>query len=285
MDDGTLKVWDWSSNTVLFNLNWLSYAQTNNICNVKFLKSGLLAAPSASATINVWDVTTGQVRFSLPDSVLALEELSNSYLASSSIYGGINIWNTVTGQRVNQIQTGGRHFALKQTRVANYLASASEYGYIFIWNVNTLQAVDTLAGHTDQVPFLDSTPDGLLLSGSYDYTVRLWNISKMDELNTRPVPTRITSMKVISSDQLVVAFMADFIQIIKITLDNVLTLASQVNLIRSYRVIDMRLTRENILLLAQGDGSVIFLNTNTSTFLQALRPSSSSFPLAMDLIG
>jgi WD40 repeat protein len=288
MSDNTLKIWDWSSNTILFNLNWLpmslpinqAYARTN----VKFLANGLLAAP-ANNSVNIWDVTTGQVKFALQQQVYALEQLSNSNLASFGSDLFIKIWSTFTGQLLLQFKTANYHLVLKQTSIPNYLASASNNNCIYIWDVNTLMLVNTLIGHTDQVYLLELAPSGLLLSGSLDKTVRLWNVTKASSLSSVNMGRPATCMKMISDSQLVVGFQANYLQIINISSSSVLSLASQVNLITNSQLYDMRLTSENILLLCQVDGSVFFFNLNTSSFQQALTPTPLAVTFSLDLIG
>jgi WD40 repeat protein len=292
MSGNTLNVWDWSSNQILLTLNWspqtmpsaAAYAYTS----VKFLANGLLAAPTASFKVNIWNVTSGQVKLSLShQGVYALEQLNNSNLVSVGSNRLIKIWSTITGQLIYQALTPSYQYALKQTNIANYLASASKDHNVYIFDTNSLTTLYTLSGHGDEVYLLDLTPSGLLLSGSYDYTVKLWNVTNSNPLSSATFSYRPACLKVVSSNQLVVGFPTTYIKIVNISSANVLTIVSQVNLITNSQVNDMRLTIENILLLDQSDGYVFFLDTNTFTFQQALLPDTSGAAAhwSLDLIG
>jgi WD40 repeat protein len=287
MSDNSLKIWDWSTNTVLWNLNWFSKGTTYIHYNeMKFLSNGLLVASYSSSTMNVWNVTTGQVRFSLSGSVYALEQLSNGNLISSGTDNYFRIWNAQTGQLVYQLLDASTHFSLKQTLTPNLLASGCLDRNIYIWDISSLRKVFTLSGHVDQVYFLDLIPTGLLISGSLDYTVKLWNMTQTSSpLSSIIFPNAINCLKVVSKSQLVVGLTANYIQFVNINASNVLSLGIKVNLIANTYVYDMRVTMENILLLSQVDGSVFFLNLNTSTFKQALLPSTSVAAFSLDLIG
>jgi WD40 repeat protein len=296
LSDNTLKLWDWSTNTFLLNLNWLPQKMPNVAgstwpgTNIKFLANGLVAAPYNSTTVNIWDVTTsggGQVKFSLNHTVFGLEQLSNSNLASCGTDWFIKIWSTITGALLYQTKTADHHYALKQTNIPSYLASACSDENVYIWDINTLNKAYRLSGHSDQVYLLDLTPQGLLLSGSLDNTVKLWNVTRTIFLSSAYIGVSPTCMKVVSSNQLVVGFQFNYIKIINISSANVLTVASQVNLVTNSPVDSMRLTFENILLLGQEDGNFFFMNMNTTTFMQGLRPpySSSVEPFDFDLIG
>jgi WD40 repeat protein len=291
MSDNTVKIWNWSSNEVLLSFNWSPqttpgsgvYSRTN----IKFLANGLLAASSAtSTTVNIWNVTSGQVVFSLNHQAFALEQLSNSNLVSSGFDGFTKVWSTLTGQLIFKLGTASHQYALKQINIPNGLASSGNDCNVYIWDLNARTLLYTLRGHTNQAYLLDSTPKGLLLSGSLDNTVKLWNVTNTNPLSSLNIAGSPICMKVVSSSQLVVGFQANYIQILNISLANVLTVASQVNLITNSQVNDMRLTMENILLLGQADGLVFFLNINTSTFQQALLPSTPGVAhWSLDLIG
>jgi WD40 repeat protein len=292
MSDNTLKIWNWSSNAILFNLNWAPLTQPYNYVitrtNLKFLANGLLAAPSSGNTLSIWDTATGQVKFAINGAVSSLEQLSNSNLATTGNDKMLKIWSSTTGKLLYQTGTDNyMHFALKQTLVPNYLASACQDNKIYIWDINTLRQVATLIGHTDQVYLLELMPNGLLISGSIDYTVKLWNISSSSTspLSSISFSAQMSCMKPVSNNQFVVGFQANYIQFINISSsNNTMTMTSQVNL--NTEVYDMRLTSGNVLALCQKDGSVVFMNTNTQAFVQTSTPAGSSIaPWSLDLIG
>jgi WD40 repeat protein len=56
------------------------------------------------------------------------------------------------------------------------LASAGDDANIKIWNPMDGSLKRTLTGHTSAIYSLDVMNNGLLVSASYDYTVRVWNV-------------------------------------------------------------------------------------------------------------
>jgi hypothetical protein len=287
LSDGTLKIWDWSTNTILFTLPWIRSGNSNSAGNIKFLSNGsLLAAPFNSTTISVWNTSTGQVKFLLASTFLSAEQLSNSNLMISGLDNFIRIWNITTGRLLLQVNTGNLHYALKQTSTVNLVASGCSDNKVYVWDIKTLNPVYKLTGHSNQVNFIESTPiGGLVVSGSLDNTLKLWDVTIPNALSSLSVANTITCLTMISNSQLVVGFAKNYIQFVNITSANTLISAQTVNLVTNSQVKDMRLTMENILLMAQADGSVFFMNTNTSTFIQALTLVDSAVAYNLDLIG
>ena len=65
------------------------------------------------------------------------------------------------------------------------ILAISEDNNITFWNPDTGKRLHELSGHTEQVTSLAFSPDGkILISGSYDRTIRLWNVRKRKELGT-----------------------------------------------------------------------------------------------------
>ena len=50
------------------------------------------------------------------------------------------------------------------------------YTHTQVWDIHTLECVRVLEGHTEAVLALAVSPAGCLISGSYDSTVRFWDL-------------------------------------------------------------------------------------------------------------
>ena len=65
------------------------------------------------------------------------------------------------------------------------ILAMNEENNITFWNADTGQRLHQLSGHTERVTSLAFSPDGkILVSGSYDRTIRLWNVRTRKELGT-----------------------------------------------------------------------------------------------------
>ena len=77
------------------------------------------------------------------------------------------------------VQAGHRAMikALALSADNRLLASAGADNIIIIWDVASRKQILYLAGHTEWIFALAFSPDGRLASGSYDGTVKIWNIA------------------------------------------------------------------------------------------------------------
>jgi WD40 repeat protein len=283
MSDNTLQIWNWSDNTILFSMQGDFSYWTNPV----FLSNGLLAASgSAGSTVNVWNISTGQLVFSLNAGYLALEELCTGYLATTGDDNLLSTWSITNGSLIDQVTVSGTQNALKQTPVNNYLASGSNNAKVYIWNITNLASVATLAGHTNGVYLLDTTQSGLLVSGSDDFSLILWNLttfSLLDQLFA--LKTGWAQLLAISDNQLVFGD-RDYngVQLVDIISSTNLSLGAHITLPNN-NFNNFRLNSQNVLLVANSDRSVNFLNLNTSMVMQTLTPPHSAQVMFMDIVG
>ncbi len=62
---------------------------------------------------------------------------------------------------------------------ADRLASGGSDNMVRVWDLSTQKVVNNFVGHTGSIAALASDPSGkLLVSGSFDTTVRLWQIDR-----------------------------------------------------------------------------------------------------------
>jgi hypothetical protein len=286
MIDGRLLIWNWTNNSILFDLPWF-YSTPSNI---KYLKNNLLAAPASPSLINIWDITSGRVKFSVGGGVYDLELLSNGNLVNTGADKVIRIWSTANAVMTGRISVNASVYTLEQIN-ATTLAGGSSDGYIYAWNLDTLQMTMSWSAHTSAVTSLDLTPSsGLLVSASAtDMNIKAWNTAASSITCTGQLTFSwaINCVKIIDNSLIALGLASNYIQFVNVTQTGVLSLAYQVPLPDpSSQALDLSLTAEGYLVVALTDGLVAFLQVNTSNYLLELIPVAYSIASAyIDLIG
>ncbi len=140
---------------------------TNSVRCIELLNKDLIASGSSNSSIIIWDLTTYSIRFTLTgheNEVKCIKFLSSSLMASGDLNGLIIIWNWVTGERIH-----------------------------------------TLVSHTSSLEYssLDLYDQQTLISGSWDKTVKFWNITNGSLIQSINVNFRVSTLAMIKrSEQL-----------------------------------------------------------------------------------
>ena len=105
-------------------------------------------------------------------------------------YGHIRWWNTATGKEIGDLYANkGRVNGMIMLPNGKQIAtcggeSAFTDAEIKIIDIATRQVVKTLKGHGNSPTSLVATEDGRVFSGSYDRTIKLWNLATAESLAT-----------------------------------------------------------------------------------------------------
>jgi WD40 repeat protein len=177
--DGQVRLWDVETEKVV--AKWTGHTDAaGSLC--WSVDDALLVSGSNDGTIRVWDVESG-------DTVLGPIETGHEFVCAV-IYspdttkiatGGykenaLKIWDAKTGNLLSTIEHNSVVWSLAWTSDQKNLITGSNTS-ITIFDTATWQQIAILEGHQTSVYCLSLFQnDRLLASGSFDETVRLWNL-------------------------------------------------------------------------------------------------------------
>ena len=181
--DNTVRLWDLESRRQIALL-----PHAASITGAACSPDGRWMATSTeeeTKPLLLWDLVTQQsttvplTNFWLRPNSLAFSP-DGKLLAFSELYKGVHVWNLDAHKVIAQLPA--YHHWLGPLGLAfspdgqTLAYTENEAGDIVLWNVHEQSVVRRLKGHTGNVTGLAFTPDGqLLVSGSVDRTVKLWD--------------------------------------------------------------------------------------------------------------
>ncbi len=142
---------------------------------------------SNDRTIRIWDVRTGINLKTLRDNApyeVFFESVAVTPDGNYIICGtnkAIKKLDVKEGNSTAFPEFSGYVFSLALTHDGKYLASGLLHENIVVWDVKTRQYLKTLKGHEkfSRVNSVVMTPQGKLISGSSDSTIRIWDIERL----------------------------------------------------------------------------------------------------------
>ncbi len=142
-----------------------------------------LASGDRDFIVRLWDPDTGRDRASLEGHTHPIYTLAFSpdgqTLASGDYSGVVMLWDVTSGRLRATLQAQEDEItAVTFAPDGRTLATASGAN-VRLFDAATLQLLAKLEGHQGKVRCLAYSPDGTrLASGSYDQTVRLWDVAQ-----------------------------------------------------------------------------------------------------------
>ena len=146
---------------------------------VAFSPSGeLIAAGGRNGVIRVWDVASGKVVSDVKAHRRRIHSLQFSLigqLVSASDDQMVKIIDPKAGTVDNSLPRHPSKLFSAQLLPNDVIATGGSDNLIRIWNLDTQSEVGMLRGHTGTVTSMDAGA-GVLVSGSYDTQVRVWQV-------------------------------------------------------------------------------------------------------------
>lgn len=216
---GQLLVWEWQSESYILK----QQGHFDSMNSLVYSPDGQKIITTADdGKIKVWDVNTGFciVTFTEHTSGVTACEFAKrgNVLFTSSLDGSIRAWDLIRYRNFRTFTAPTRlsfsSLAVDPSGEVVCAGSLDSFD-IHIWSVQTGQLLDRLAGHEGPVSSLAFAPNGgVLVSGSWDHTVRIWSIFDR---------TQTSEPLQLQADVLDVAFRPDSLQLAVSTLDGQLT--------------------------------------------------------------
>lgn len=216
---GQLLVWEWQSESYILKqqghfdaMNALVYSPDGQ----------RIVTTADDGKIKVWDIESGFciVTFTEHTSGITACEFAKkgNVLFTASLDGSIRAWDLIRYRNFRTFTAPERlSFSCMAVDPSGEVVAAGSIDSfdIHIWSVQTGQLLDRLTGHEGPVSSLAFAPNGgLLVSGSWDKTARIWSIFNR---------TQTSEPLQLMSDVLDIAFRPDSLQIAISTLDGQLT--------------------------------------------------------------
>lgn len=178
---GQLLVWEWQSESYILK----QQGHFDSMNALVYTPDGQRVITTADdGKIKVWDVKSGFciVTFTEHTSGVTACEFTKkgNVLFTSSLDGSIRAWDLIRYRNFRTFTAPTRlSFSCLAIDPSGEVvcAGSMDSSDIHTWSVQTGQLLDRLAGHESPISALAFAPDGShLVSGSWDNTVRIWNI-------------------------------------------------------------------------------------------------------------
>ncbi|ANB13690.1 Pwp2p [Sugiyamaella lignohabitans] len=178
---GQLLVWEWQSESYIIKQQG-HYDAMNSL--VYSPDGSKIVTASDDGKIKVWDAISGFAIVTFTEHTSAVTSLQfskkGSVLFSASLDGSIRAWDLIRYRNFRTFTSPHRiqftSLAIDPSGEVVCAGSLDDFD-IHLWSVQTSQLLDRLSGHQGPVSSLCfGNEGGLLVSGSWDKTVRIWSI-------------------------------------------------------------------------------------------------------------
>lgn len=182
--DNTIAIWDYNTGQIKTVLN----GHMDSVVNVKLYRDKYIISCSKDSTIRIWDVNAFQLVRTLRGHKGAINSVQPAppesayphHIASASGDKTVKIWDVESGECIKTF-IGHRHGVACLYFDGNTIISGSSDRTIHVFDLIKSQWVTTIYdAHEGLVRTLSLNSDDILVSGSYDETIKLWKRKTSD---------------------------------------------------------------------------------------------------------
>ena len=207
-NDGTIQIWKISSGETLKKINvniWINSVRVLLSSSLQLIACGCLDVRN---NLRIYNYTSGDLVKILNGHtayVNAIEVLSNTSMASGGNDNKVIIWDLSTYSiKYTLVRHKYAIHCIKQLS-SSLVASGDKEGSIIIWNWLKGDIVNILSGHASTLSFnsLDLFDERTLISGSWDKTIKFWNISSGQLIQSINVNISISSLVMLKKSEFI----------------------------------------------------------------------------------
>ncbi len=179
--DSTIQIWKISTGETLKIINVSAWMYAVRVFSIEY-KQIVCGKSGGSNNLQIYNYATSDLIQTLnghSSDVRSIEMLSEQFMASGGYDKRVIIWD-LSSYSIKYNLTGHANWVTCIKRLSsNLIASGDNNGLIIIWSWLTGERIFNLIGHTSTLYFnsLDLYDDQILISGSWDQTVKFWNIT------------------------------------------------------------------------------------------------------------
>lgn len=206
----SLKQPDYSKNKRLRKLKLTSITpQTGHIrklSSLSFSPDGTLLASASGlddGLVKVWNVVTGQVLHTLDGEDYVSFSADGKILASGNSGGPIVLWDMLTGKKVKTLKGSGPIAFTPDGKwlVGEGVDKDGANNKLTVWSTKDWSEVMSLEGHKASLTSISVSRDGrFVVTGSYDESVKIWDLQKKEILRTFKERTDVPAVVSLSPD-------------------------------------------------------------------------------------